>query len=145
MIAGSSSFHHVLTSQLLECGWSKAVESLSFCGALTSQLPERLEQGSASFVGEGHCFWNQTLRGFSGSRTVFQVSSSQGAAAFLTLVWWIQGMTPVTLTAVGGCQDSHVRACPNWLKWFLFPVLNPYLISWLIGMSPIAQENGCPF
>ena len=44
-----------------------------------------------------------------------------------------------------GCQDDHVRACPNWLKWFLFPIFNPYLISWLIGMNPIAQWNGCPF
>ena len=24
-----------------------------------------------------------------------------------------------------GCQDDHVRACPNWLKWFLFPIFNP--------------------
>ena len=44
-----------------------------------------------------------------------------------------------------GCQDNRVRACPNWLKWFLFPVLNPYLISWLIGMNPVAPRNGCPF
>ena len=28
-----------------------------------------------------------------------------------------------------GCQDNHVRACPNWLKWFLDPIFNPYLIS----------------
>ena len=76
LIAGSSSSHHMLTSQLLECGWSKAVESLSFCGVLTSPLLERLEQGSASFMGEGHYFWNQPLR-FLGSWTAFQVSSSQ--------------------------------------------------------------------
>ena len=44
-----------------------------------------------------------------------------------------------------GCQDDHVRAYPHWLKWFLFLVFNPYLISWLIGMNPIAQRNGCPF
>ena len=44
-----------------------------------------------------------------------------------------------------GWQDDHVRACPNWLKWFLFPIFNPYLISWLIGMNPIAHWNGCPF
>ena len=37
-----------------------------------------------------------------------------------------------------------MMTCPNWLKWFLFPVFNPYLISWLIGMNPIAQWNGCP-
>ena len=37
-----------------------------------------------------------------------------------------------------GCQDDRVRACPNWLKWFLLPIFNPYLISWLIGMNPIA-------
>ena len=83
LIAGSSSFHCVLTSRLLECGWSKAVESLSFCGALTSQLPERLEQGSASFMGEGHGFWNQPLRRFLGSWTAFQVSWSQKVAVFL--------------------------------------------------------------
>ena len=23
-----------------------------------------------------------------------------------------------------GCQDDRVRACPKWLKWFLFPVFN---------------------
>ena len=33
--------------------------------------------------------------------TAFQVSSSQEVAAFLTLVWWIQGMTPITITVVG--------------------------------------------
>ena len=43
------------------------------------------------------------------------------------------------------CQDDSVRACPNWLKWFLFPIFNPYLISWLIGMNPLAQENGSLF
>ena len=43
-----------------------------------------------------------------------------------------------------GCQDDHVRAYPNWEKWFLFSIFNPYLISWLIGMNPIAQRNGCP-
>ena len=36
-----------------------------------------------------------------GVQTAFQVSSSQEVTAFLTLVWWIQGMTPITLTAVG--------------------------------------------
>ena len=98
LIARLSSFHCALISQLLECGWSKAT---SFCRALSSQLPEQLEQGSASFMGEGHCFWNQTLMRFLGSLTAFQVSSSQEAAASLTLVWWIQGMTPITLSAVG--------------------------------------------
>ena len=44
-----------------------------------------------------------------------------------------------------GCQDDHVRTCLNWLKWFLFSVFNPYLISWLRGMNPVAQWNGCPF
>ena len=66
LIAKSLSFHSVLTSQLPECGWSKAEESSSFYLALTSQLLERLEQGSASFVGEGCCLWNQTLRRFWG-------------------------------------------------------------------------------
>ena len=42
------------------------------------------------------------------------------------------------------CQEDCMMTCPNWLKWFLFPVFNPYLISWLIGMNPIAQWNGCP-
>ena len=50
-------------------------------------------------------------------------------------------MTPVTLTAVGVARTT----CPNWLKWFFFPVFNPYLVSWLIGMNPTAQRNGCPF
>ena len=77
-----------------------------------------------------------------GVLTAFQVSSSQEVAAFLTLVWWIQGVTPITLNSSRGCQDDHVRACPNWLKWFLFPVFNPYLISWLIGMNPVAQWMG---
>ena len=44
-----------------------------------------------------------------------------------------------------GCQDDHVRTCLNWLKWFLFSVFNPYLISWLIGMNPVVQGNGCSF
>ena len=44
-----------------------------------------------------------------------------------------------------GCQDDRVRACPNWLKWLLFPVFNPYLISRLTEVNPIAQWNGCPF
>ena len=44
-----------------------------------------------------------------------------------------------------GYQDNHVRACPNWLKWFLFPIFYPYLISWLIGTNFIAQRNECPF
>ena len=101
LIARSSSFHCALTSQLQECGWSKADVSSSFCHALTSQLPEWLEQGSASFVGEGCCPWNWTLRRFWGTQIAFQVSSSQEVSAFLTLEWWIQGMTPITLIAVG--------------------------------------------
>ena len=44
-----------------------------------------------------------------------------------------------------GCQDERVKACPNWLKWFTFSVFNPYLISWLIGVNPIVQGNGCSF
>ena len=145
LIAGSSSFCHASTSQLLDCGHCKAEESSSFCCALTSQLLEWLEQGSASFMGEGCCLRNWTLRRFLRSRTAFQVSSSQEAAAFLTLVWWIQGMTPITFISSRGCQDDHVRAYPKWLKLFLFSIFNPYLISWLIGMNPIAQRNGCPF
>ena len=43
------------------------------------------------------------------------------------------------------CNFDRVTTCPNWLKWFLFPILNPYLISWLIGMNPIALRNRCPF
>ena len=99
--ARSSSFCCALISQLPVCGWSKAEESSNFCWALTSQLPEWLEQGSVSFLVEGHCLWNWTLRKFLGSRTAFQVSSSQKAPAFLTRVWWSQGMTPITLTAAG--------------------------------------------
>ena len=44
-----------------------------------------------------------------------------------------------------GCQDDHVRACPNWLKWLLFLTFDRYLISWLIGINPTAQWNICPF
>ena len=44
-----------------------------------------------------------------------------------------------------GCKDDRMGACPNWLKWFLFPILNPYFISWLIGINPIAQRNESPF
>ena len=54
-----------------------------------------------SFVGEGCSFWKPLLKGFWGSQNVFQVSSSQEAAGFLTLVWWVQGVTPITLIAVG--------------------------------------------
>ena len=89
LIAWPSRFHCALTIQLPECGWSKAEESSSFCHALTSQLPEWLEQGSVSFIGEGCCLCNLTLRRFWGSWTVFQVSLSQEATSFLTLVWWI--------------------------------------------------------
>lgn len=66
LIVGSLSFHSVLTSQLPECGWSKAEESSGFYLALTSQLLERLEQGSASFMGDGCCLWNWTFRRFWG-------------------------------------------------------------------------------
>ena len=62
--------------------------------------------GSVSFVGEGHCPWNRTLRMFLGSQTAFQVSSSQEAAASFTLVWWIQGIKPITLSAVGVARIS---------------------------------------
>ena len=130
LIAGSSSFHHVLTRQLLECGWSKAAESLSFCGALTSQLPEWLEQGSASFMGEGHCFWNQPLR-FLGSWTAFQVSSSQEVTAFLTLVWWIQGMTPITLSAVGVVRMTVWGPVQTgWSSSFLQSLTHPSSPGW---------------
>ena len=43
-------------------------------------------------------FLEPGLEGISG---VFHVSSSHEAAAFFTLVWWIQGMMPVSLRAVG--------------------------------------------
>ena len=42
--------------------------SSSFCRVWTSQLPEWLEQGSASCVGESCCLWNPTLRRFGGSK-----------------------------------------------------------------------------
>ena len=143
LIARSSNFYHELTSQMLECGWSKAEESSSFCCVLTSQLPNWLQQGSASFV-KGRCLWNQTLRRFLGSWTAFQVSSSQKVAAFLTLVWWIQGMTPVTLTAVGVARTTVWGPVHTGWKIFFPLIFNPYLISWLIGMNPIAQRNRCP-
>ena len=44
-----------------------------------------------------------------------------------------------------GCQDNHVRTCPNWLKWVFFLIFTPYLVSWLIGMNPITKRNGSPF
>ena len=144
LIAGSSSFRRALTSQLLACGWSKSEESSSFCRVLTSQLPEWLEQGSVSFV-EGRCLWNQTLRKFLGSQTAFQVSSPQEVAAFFTLVWWIQGMTPITLTAVGVARTTIWGPVQTGWNFFFFLIFNPYLIFWLIGMNPIAQRNGCPF
>ena len=73
---------------------------------------------------------------------VFQVSSLQEATAFLTLVWWVTPRDDACNFNSSGCQDNHVRVCPNWLKWFFFLIFNPYLISWLIGMNPIAQRNG---
>ena len=115
LIAGPSRFYCALTSQLPECGWSEAEESSSFRHTLTSQLPEWLKQGSASFMGEGHCLWNRTLKRFLGSWADFQVSSLQEAAAFLTLVWWIQGMTSVTLTAVGVARTTVWR--PVQIGW----------------------------
>ena len=146
LIAGSSSFCRALTSQLPEYGWSKAEESSDFCCALTGQLPEWLEQGSASFVGEGHCLWNRTLRRFLGSQTAFQVSLSREVTAFLTLVWWIQENETYNSNSSRGCQDDHVRVCPNWLKcWFFFVVVlifNPYPISWLIGWTQLPKGMG---
>ena len=59
-------------------------------------------------MNEDHCLWNLTLRRSLGSRTAFQVSSSQEAAAFLTVVWWIQVMTPVTLTAVAHLPPHNI-------------------------------------
>ena len=44
-----------------------------------------------------------------------------------------------------GGQDDCERACPNWLKWLMFSVFNPYLISWLIGVNPVVQGTGCSF
>ena len=121
LIARSSSFHGALTSQLQECGWSKAEESSSFCHALTSQLLEWLEQGSASFVGEGCCLWNWILRRFWRSQIVFQVSSSQEVAAFLTLEWWIQEMTPMTLIAVGITRTTVWGPVQTGWSFFFFP------------------------
>ena len=95
-------------------------------------------------VGECRCLWNQTLRGSLGSQIVFQVSSSQEDAAFLTLVWWIQGMTPVSLRAVVVAR-TIVRGAVYLLTWFFLPIFNQYLFYWMIGMNPIAQRNGCPF
>ena len=57
----------------------------------------------------------------------FQVSSSQEVPAFLTLVWWIQGMTPVTLTAVGvagqPCEGLSKLAEVGF--FFFFLIFNP--------------------
>ena len=143
--AKSSSLCHALTSQLPECGWSKTEGSSGLCHALTGQHLQWLEQGSRFIMGEDHCLWNWTLRGFLGPSTAFQVSLSQEVTAFLTVMWWIQGIMPITFNSSRGCQDDRARACPNWLKLFLFSVFNPYLISRRIGMNPIFQRNGCPF
>ena len=145
LVARPSSFCRVLTSQLPESACSKAEESSSFCCALTSQLLEWLEQGSASFVGEGRCLWNWTLRRSLGSQTAFQVSSSQEDAAFLTLEWWIQGMTPITLIAVEIARTTvwgPVQTSWSGFGFFFSLIFNPYYISW---MNLISQRNGCPF
>ena len=44
-----------------------------------------------------------------------------------------------------GCQGDHVMACSNRLKWFFLFIFNPHLISWLIGMNPVAQGMGVLF
>ena len=41
-----------------------------------------------------------------------------------------------------GCQDDRMGACPDWLKWFLFPVFTLYLVSWLIRMNSVPKEMG---
>ena len=145
LTADSSSFSCVLTDQVLECGWRKAEESSASALHWLVKLPEWLKRGSVFFMGEGCCLWNWTLWRFWGSWTAFQVSSSQEVTAFLALMWWIQGMEPVTLTAVGFARMTMWGPVQNWLNWFLFPIFNPYLISRKIGMNSIAQRNGCPF
>ena len=46
-----------------------------------------------------------------------------------------------------GCQDDHVRACPNWLKCFFFFFFLIFLIPHLLAdrMNPTVQRNACPF
>ena len=145
-IAESSSFHCVLTSHLPEHGWSKAEESSSFCRVLTSQLLEWLEQGSASFMGESCCLGNRTLRMFWGPKLFSGYPRHRKP-----LPSWLRcggsKDDSCNFNRSRSCQDNCVGACPNGLKCFLFLFLNfnPYLNSWLIGMNPIAQRNGCPF
>ena len=41
-----------------------------------------------------------------------------------------------------GWQAGLVRVCPNWLKWFLFSIINLYPVPWLTGVNPAAQWRG---
>ena len=41
-----------------------------------------------------------------------------------------------------GCQDDLSKLAE---VFFFFLIFNSYLSSWLKGMNPIAQRNGCPF
>ena len=150
LIVVSSSFHRALTSQLPECGWSKAEESSSFCFAWTSQLAEWLEQVLASFVGEACCFWRQTLRGSGGAvLNCFPGVLITGNCCLLDSGVVDPRDDAYNFNSSRDCQDDCVRACPNWLKcvlfFYSFLIFNSYLISWLKGINPIAQWNGCPF
>ena len=96
-------------------------------------------------MGEGHCLWNWTLRRFLGSLTAFQVSSITGSFCLLDSGVVDPRDDACNFINSRGCKDDQVRACPNWLKWFCLFIFHPYLISWLTGMNPITQRNGCPF
>ena len=135
------SFHRALTSQLPECGWSKAEESSSFCRALTSQLPEWLEQGSVSFIGEGHFLCNLNLRRFWGDNCFSGVLITETHCLLDSGVVGPRD-DAYNSNSSRGCQDDRVMACSNKLTWFFLLIFNPHLISWLIGMNPIAQGMG---
>lgn len=123
-----------MTSQLSECGWNNPQAS----AVLTSQLLEAARAELSALVGEGHCIWNRTLRGFSESWTVFQMSSSQEATTFLTLVWRIQGMKSVTLRVVRVARTT-VDGLSDLVEVSLFPVFNPQVIFWADR-----DESNCP-
>ena len=147
LIARSLSFCCALISQLPECSWSKAEESSSFCHALTSQLLEWLEQGSV-LHGWGPLSLEPDLKEVSGVPNCFPGVLITGSSWLFDSGMVDPRNDTYNFNSSRGCQDNRVRACPNWRNcclFFFFLIFNPYLISWLIGMNPIVQRNGCPF
>ena len=95
-----------------------------------------------SFIGEGRCLCNLTLRRFFGVPNCFPGVLITGSHFLLD-----SGVVDLRDDAYNsnssrGCQGDHVMACSNRLKWFFLFIFNPHLISWLIGMNPVAQWMG---